>query len=585
MNTAPAYTNQDVSFHLSQTDAFLDTPFDVLSSDSDARSARRAQIERHIDDLEAVQGIFTGKLQRKLGLGFAANLLPSGSTHQHMDVPSVTSRIHSLKSQLNALALISQLPTEILHQILSFRAAHFVEPFRLSLMSKATAPMDLLPWIKVTHVCRKWREVALSDAVLWSQITPAQPSWALEMLSRSGQAPLSFTADYFDLSPRGYEAARAVIQQLSRIRELSLIIPQPNVMRAWLVQPAPILKSFSVRVFRELSPQALPEPLFQGVAPKLRHMSLDNCKIPWNSPLFNGLTVLRLANLVLRIDMLQFLDVFRSMPHLQALRVMNLNVEHQHAELAPAPPVTLSCLNFLTLTGSTPVCAFFLRHLDLPNNPTIYLAFNLRRPQPPNEIVDSFTRHLADTKKPLRHLTIEGLTRSALRLEGSQNQYSKQFNAPRQHFTFRITTDTFPALNDLILEVLAAFLSRLPSSGHLRSIMLKGKGVCNVCRPRLAALDSVTLIVLHGSAGHEWLSHIDSPSGMDALPSLHTIIFLGVAFKHDETSANRSLTAFIDSRRTKYVEIKRLEFQRCDGLISVDILQLQRLVPEVNALF
>lgn len=589
MISAQANSFQDVTFHLSQIDKFLTTSFDALPSDRDTLLARKTQIESYISDLESIKSDFVERIQRKLGVGFAASLRPGSVQHQ-TDMEYISSRICSLKFLLNALVPISRLPTEILHHIISFRAGHFIEPFRLSLTSKAAAPLDLLGWIKVTHVCRKWREVALNDPALWSQISPARPRWALEMLSRSRNAPLSFIADYFDLSFKGQEATRTILKQISRVQELSLSVPEPGVLLAELVQPAPNLKSFTMRVYRELRPKELEGPLFQGVAPKLRHMSLDNFKIPWGSPLFRGLTVLRLANLNLHHDVspAQFLDVFRRIPNLHALRIMEVEVELRNETFTPPQRLVLPNLNYLTLTGSASVCGFILRHVDLPKNPTIYVAFNLRREQieqTPETIVDSFAPHLSGIERPMRHLVFEGISKSSMRLEGSLTEYNTQLDAPRSHLTFRITTNPDDAMYQIVSQLPAAFLSCLPPLGHLRSVLFKGWGVSTVCCSRVPALASVTSIILQGRAGSEWLSHMNSRLGENALPSLQTIVLTGMAFKHSENSMYHSLTTFLGSKRKECAKIEVLEFRECIGLEKGEVLHLQTLVPEVRNFF
>ncbi|KAF9492186.1 hypothetical protein BDN71DRAFT_1397071, partial [Pleurotus eryngii] len=45
-------------------------------------------------------------------------------------------------------------------------------------------------WIAVTHVCRTWRNIALDDPLLWSDITVVPTNWIPEAFARSKAAPL-----------------------------------------------------------------------------------------------------------------------------------------------------------------------------------------------------------------------------------------------------------------------------------------------------------------------------------------------------------------------------------------------------------
>jgi len=101
--------------------------------------------------------------------------------------------IRALKSRRNALAPISRLPLEIL-------AAIF---FLLS--SSAWDDRDeagYLAWIRVTHVCGRWRDTALNLPCLWSHIsfTKLTPAAVAEILARAKMAPLHLEANIAEWS-------------------------------------------------------------------------------------------------------------------------------------------------------------------------------------------------------------------------------------------------------------------------------------------------------------------------------------------------------------------------------------------------
>ncbi|EPS93079.1 hypothetical protein FOMPIDRAFT_1101941, partial [Fomitopsis schrenkii] len=87
--------------------------------------------------------------------------------------------IRAINTQINALAPVSRIPPELLSKIFLHTAGHRANP--------ASRPQSR-DWIRVTHVCRHWRETALQCAALWSHVdVPALPE---QFLVRSKDAPL-----------------------------------------------------------------------------------------------------------------------------------------------------------------------------------------------------------------------------------------------------------------------------------------------------------------------------------------------------------------------------------------------------------
>ncbi|KAI0045364.1 hypothetical protein FA95DRAFT_1476973, partial [Auriscalpium vulgare] len=92
-----------------------------------------------------------------------------------------------IDGRLNALTPIARLPSEILARIFSFAARAEPIPGGYS-TSPASKRMG---WIKVTHVCHYWREVALAHPALWERVSfSIGPEWTEELLARSKGAPI-----------------------------------------------------------------------------------------------------------------------------------------------------------------------------------------------------------------------------------------------------------------------------------------------------------------------------------------------------------------------------------------------------------
>ncbi|GJE90066.1 F-box protein [Phanerochaete sordida] len=93
--------------------------------------------------------------------------------------------LRALKTRWNTTLPVARLPPELMLLVFDDWAAEcYVE------IQKTQPPYRPYSWISCTHVCRRWRELALSSPCLWRRIVPASPEWTEELLSRSRQTSL-----------------------------------------------------------------------------------------------------------------------------------------------------------------------------------------------------------------------------------------------------------------------------------------------------------------------------------------------------------------------------------------------------------
>jgi F-box-like len=99
----------------------------------------------------------------------------------------VGAAVQLLCSLRNALVPISILPPEVLARVFHF----------LSLEERPCSGKQKLGWIRATHVCRFWRQVALGDSSLWARISgiPTNLELISEMLARARNTPLDIDID------------------------------------------------------------------------------------------------------------------------------------------------------------------------------------------------------------------------------------------------------------------------------------------------------------------------------------------------------------------------------------------------------
>ena len=306
-----------------------------------------------------------------------------------------------MRTRRNNFSLIGKLPPEILSCIFSFHALN--QPNSSDLIYDPDDPFPSSPsptrvglgWIAVTHVCRHWRQVALSDPNLWRTISfDLGAEWAEEMLARSKSALIFYSRD-LSFQPRisrrrSLDDEVTLRKHLSHVRQLVLSGSSESLapaMRA-LTTPAPHLELLELRrnspQFRELC-ITLPSDIFAHTAPKLRHVTLHGCAASWDSPLFRDLTYLDIrippvvpfprsapaahSDLLAIPTLDRLLSILEAMPSLQELTLGNcLPRPDRTSRLVP-----LRHLNKLCLEGSLSETVAVLERVSLPGSASLSL--------------------------------------------------------------------------------------------------------------------------------------------------------------------------------------------------------------------
>jgi hypothetical protein len=249
--------------------------------------------------------------------------------------------VRALRQRRNTLALISTLPTETIDDIL--------------LHASANRGDSGLAWLRVAHVCRRWRDIALNQPLFWSQInfTNVTLAGAAEMLARAKNAPLHLeaTVTHWD-TPRYSALVNEIWAHISHIHRLSIIDSDATII------------SYRELYFDDLKVRKL----LHGITPTLSFLELHDIDISWKSSFLTGLRYLKLytMNMYLRPTLVEWLDALDNMPRLKQL------VLHSASPIAPPftfdvrRTVTLPFLTHLDISTAAKDCALSLAHLVLP---------------------------------------------------------------------------------------------------------------------------------------------------------------------------------------------------------------------------
>jgi hypothetical protein len=290
------------------------------------------------------------------------------------------------------------------------QAPHFYpEPAdfaRLSSAESADAPHPRLGWVTATHICRRWREVALATPWLWAAVPFCfGQDAAATFLRRAKCMPLLFDV-WFARRPRPEYArwtADAVRAHLGRMHTLRVAEDIDACVGAheWraLAGAAPALRTFWIRNAGTL--HEWPARLFGDAAPALRSVWLTGFRnFPWDPAAFRAITTLRVEHcededesddgedpdgLVCLEDMLHALA---RLPALAALTIVDTFPSRTRAaSLADIPTASLPALRELRLEGRLDIVAMLVHRLVWPRSARVSLVCAPRIPPDRRDVV------------------------------------------------------------------------------------------------------------------------------------------------------------------------------------------------------
>ena len=260
------------------------------------------------------------------------------------------------------IAKINGLPPEMLAAIfvyLSKQAPGHVAPYFVQ---------DL---ISVTHVCRSWRQAAITAPELWSEVTMTNLEMIKVFLKRSGAVPLNVSLR-LSSETEDDELFKAVVLHTHRFRRLlafghvGLIRTDVNLIP--FTKPAPLLENLVIHFLMGNQPAVL----FDDQTPRLHQLVLFSRGFWLQNHLGNltSLSVTLFYNTWAHSDLLPFFDMLRRCP---VLEEMYLSWSGWGPHLVPpkTPTVPLYSLRKLFLRSlRVDVIKYFLHTFDLRTNGT-----------------------------------------------------------------------------------------------------------------------------------------------------------------------------------------------------------------------
>ncbi|KAI0791555.1 hypothetical protein BC629DRAFT_1593154 [Irpex lacteus] len=294
------------------------------------------------------QETFIGLKQYANGLLDRIVALPPATSGLNQATPSIVKTLQEIdyvlsnaqsqfRGYLNAISPVTALPPEILATIFDYYThEHSVSATETCASAMSFSVLDSQRRsCNVSHVCRRWREIALRTASLWSAILLAQrqPGGREDLLSqifleRSLRTPLDIEIPWND--PDTQTLQDQLIPLLGRVRTLKIknISHTRLNLLAQLNCPAPMLETLQICLnhlpgsdafLAEHFPQELPT-LFAGQTPKLKHLDLD-LFTAFSGNRFENLTYLRFDSQTYRAidEVKRLFAVLEASPYLEQL--------------------------------------------------------------------------------------------------------------------------------------------------------------------------------------------------------------------------------------------------------------------------
>lgn len=267
-------------------------------------------------------------------------------------------QITALQSRHNAASLIGRLPPELLSHI--FGMLSYIWP----------------RWIRVTHVCRHWREVALDCTGLWSRITFSHSDFTQVKLARSKRHPLTVEYDSNIAFASASHLAMALLSP-DNLRHVHLSGDASTFsghLRRWKL-PCASLETLSLRM-RASTFDFLPSGFLGGPSGVPLLISLEHifCHGPWRKlPLGPSLTTLKLQEpCSLGSHRPSVKDFSMSLQHMPLLETLDLHgfLPLKKAVLHVESPVLLSNLQRLQVEDIPESLAQLFCIIRLPRSAT-----------------------------------------------------------------------------------------------------------------------------------------------------------------------------------------------------------------------
>lgn len=351
-------------------------------------------------------------------------------------VDALRLKLTATLSELNDLvAATSRLPPELLSEVFSHCMKETEGQTGIGTQSHLLA---------ITHVCRRWRRVAIAYERLWTAVdVSCHPEFLEAALQRSGESLLDLAVTFGELSPRIQANTASVLRQSPKI--YSITIRDPTATDIFLRHLPSSLELPQLQVL-SLNMLYTKGQRIYTVPPLLRSSSLTTCRFAsmpielWTKlAMCTSLEMLHITRISASstglFNLVMIKTVLNSLPRLRELGFplhsflwqqaddQSWSAEDVHMEVA------LPYLRRLTIVGNVVFCASVIRLLSFPKTTFIHMEIEgigplSVLPREPSELA--------------RHATALAAATSSLVSRDAEQFVELNFDAPQHRSVLQV---------------------------------------------------------------------------------------------------------------------------------------------------
>ncbi|KAF5336984.1 hypothetical protein D9611_003117 [Ephemerocybe angulata] len=318
-------------------------------------------------ELEEEPFTFSTKTQELLDLGKAGVDVQPFRDRIMRRLRELRREVEAMEGLFNSTSPTSRLPPEVLSKVF---------------IAVRDAGRGNLLWTRVSHVCKRWRDTAIADPILWSDIGAIHPRFTPIMLARSKSAPLVVKLKVDEDLRITNKLLGEILERSERLRSLDIFARESEIDFQSVLSKCPGRAPILERLILHAGGWGggLPASFLQGGAPSLRYLKVVGCTLPWKAmeKWMTGLTVLNLHNeghaFNNRVPSTANLQqVLRHLPNLKVLELLHFLPRSPWPEVIPSGPpvVSLPRLLSLKLYDSTAAIRDFFYTAAVPPNAVI----------------------------------------------------------------------------------------------------------------------------------------------------------------------------------------------------------------------
>ncbi|KAI0313707.1 hypothetical protein OF83DRAFT_1175421 [Amylostereum chailletii] len=237
----------------------------------------------------------------------------------------------------------------------------------------------ILGWINVTHVCPRWRSIALNMASFWARDVCNVPEARDVVVRRARNFPLKLQMGHHFYPGELYASMhRFIVEHIPSARDIDVMLREGYLKRLLdgLVDAGDLSKLEALSVKRPADGRFERCLHSAIVAPRLRTCVLGDCFVPLNALHLTHLDLSRNIDAYeqsrMGVSVQRVLHTLRTTPRLQRLRISDY---FSYSEGVEGQVVNLQELQELSIFSHPSHCITFLKNISFPPSLRLRVGF------------------------------------------------------------------------------------------------------------------------------------------------------------------------------------------------------------------